>query len=296
MVFKMDQIFYNAYTNTMNGIIKPTVDYYNYVMEFKSDPRTDDWFLVRSPGLLLTIVVTYVYFSVKAGPRFMKDRKPIKLKYTLIVYNFIQVLLSIYLFYEALAGGWAHDYKFSCQSVDYSMNPRAIRMANAVWWYYIAKLSELLDTVFFVLRKKNNQITFLHVYHHFMMVICGWIGVKFLPGGHGTFLGLVNTFIHIWMYLYYMIAALGPQYQKHLWWKRHLTEMQMVQFCFIFIHEFQVLFRQCDYPKAISMLLTVESAFFLYLFGKFYIRAYTSILKKPIVENNNIQNDKLKHH
>ncbi|GJQ75481.1 hypothetical protein Trydic_g17568 [Trypoxylus dichotomus] len=138
-----------------------------------------------------------------------------------------------------------------------------MRMANAVWWYYIAKLTELLDTVFFVLRKKNNQITFLHVYHHFMMPICGWIGVKFLPGGHGTLLGVINSFIHIWMYLYYMIASLGPQYQQYLWWKKHLTEMQMIQFCLIFIHEFQVLFRQCDYPKVISVLLTIQSAFFL---------------------------------
>lgn len=55
-------------------------------------------------------------------------------------------------------------------------------MAAAVWWYFAAKIIELLDTIFFVLRKKNRQITFLHLYHHFMMPICAWIGVKFLPG------------------------------------------------------------------------------------------------------------------
>lgn len=57
-----------------------------------------------------------------------------------------------------------------------------LKMAAAVWWYFFAKIVELLDTVFFVLRKKNRQITFLHLYHHTMMPICAWIGVRFLPG------------------------------------------------------------------------------------------------------------------
>jgi len=39
--------------------------------------------------------------------------------------------------------------------------------------------------VFFILRKKNGQITFLHVYHHGSMVLLWWVGVKFIPGGEG---------------------------------------------------------------------------------------------------------------
>jgi hypothetical protein len=48
------------------------------------------------------------------------------------------------------------------------------------------------------------------------------------PGGHGTLLGVINTFVHIIMYSYYMLAALGPQVQKYLWWKKYLTLLQMV--------------------------------------------------------------------
>lgn len=55
-------------------------------------------------------------------------------------------------------------------------------MARAVWLYYIAKLTELLDTVFFVLRKKERQVSFLHLYHHTMMPICAFIGVKYFAG------------------------------------------------------------------------------------------------------------------
>lgn len=34
------------------------------------------------------------------GPRFMENRKPFELKNVLIVYNFLQVLFSAWLFYE----------------------------------------------------------------------------------------------------------------------------------------------------------------------------------------------------
>nr|CAD7451027.1 unnamed protein product [Timema bartmani] len=100
-------------------------------------------------------------------------------------------------------------------------------MARACWCYMICKVVELLDTVFFVLRKKNNQISYLHLHHHTLMPVCSWIGVKFLPGGHGTLLGVINSFVHIIMYSYYLFAGLGPQFQKYLWWKKHLTTMQM---------------------------------------------------------------------
>lgn len=48
-------------------------------------------------------------------------------------------------------------------------------------------------------------------------------------GGHGTLLGLINSFVHIIMYSYYLLAAFGPTVQKYLWWKKYLTTLQMVK-------------------------------------------------------------------
>lgn len=56
------------------------------------------------------------------------------------------------------------------------------QMANLCWWYYISKLSEFADTVFFVMRKKDSQITLLHLYHHSLTPLETWILVKFLAG------------------------------------------------------------------------------------------------------------------
>lgn len=89
--------------------------------------------------------------------------------------------------------------------------------------YFLSKFTEFFDTIFFVLRKKNKNVSILHVVHHSTMPLTCWIGVKFVPNGHGTFFALLNTFVHIIMYSYYLLAALGPKYQKYLRWKKYLT-------------------------------------------------------------------------
>ena len=61
------------------------------------------------------------------------------------------------------------------------------------------------------------------------MPLSVWPGARYVPGGHASFFGLLNTFVHIVMYFYYMMSAMGPQYQKYLWWKQHLTTLQMIQ-------------------------------------------------------------------
>ncbi|KZC08760.1 Elongation of very long chain fatty acids protein 1 [Dufourea novaeangliae] len=220
------------------------------------------------------IVVSYIYFSTSAGPRYMRDKKPYDLRNVMIVYNFIQVLFSVYLVYEGLVSGWLSDYSYTCQPVDYSNNPNTLRMMRAVHFYFMCKLIELLDTVFFVLRKKNRQITFLHIYHHSLMPICAWIGCRYLPNGHGTLLGVINAFIHVIMYMYYMLSSMGPHMNKYLWWKKHLTTLQLIQFSIIFVHNIQMFFNGCNYPKFISFLLTLNSLLFIYMFGSFYMANY----------------------
>ena len=77
------------------------------------------------------------------------------------------------------------------------------------------------------------------------------------------------------MYLYYMMAALGPQYQKYIWWKRHMTNLQMVQFIAIFIHGSQLLLRNdCNYPTAFGYFIAAHAVLFFVLFAQFYIREY----------------------
>lgn len=103
-----------------------------------------------------------------------------------------------------------------------------LQMAHLSWWYYMSKFVEFCDTIFFVLRKKLSHISTLHVIHHGIMPISVWWGVKFTPGGHSTFFAFVNSAVHIIMYIYYGLSAMGPHMNRYLWWKKYMTTIQMV--------------------------------------------------------------------
>ena len=65
------------------------------------------------------------------------------------------------------------------------MRPSSLftQLASVIWLFYFSKIVEFFDTVFFILRKKNGQITVLHIYHHSTMVALWWIGTKWFAGG-----------------------------------------------------------------------------------------------------------------
>ncbi|EEB17942.1 predicted protein [Pediculus humanus corporis] len=190
-------------------------------------------------------------------------------------------IFSTWIFYEYIQSGWFTGYSFRCQPVDYSYNPKAMRMANTCWWYYFSKFTEFFDTLFFILRKKNSQVSNLHVIHHGIMPFSVWLGLKFAPGGHSTFFAFLNTFVHIVMYFYYMVSAMGPKYQKYIWWKKYLTTFQMVQFVAIFAHQFQLLFTECNYPKHFMVWIAFHGVLFLFLFSDFYKSQYLKGKPKP---------------
>lgn len=262
------------------------VDGYRDIMDNKSDPRVKDWPLMESPLPTLCICLAYAYFVKVLGPKLMENRKPFNLTRILIVYNLAQVLFSVWLFRESILGGWFTHYSFKCQPVDYSNNATALRMARGCWWYYISKFTEFFDTIFFVLRKKNNHISTLHVIHHGIMPLSVWFGVKFTPGGHSSFFGFLNTLVHIVMYTYYLLAAMGPRMQKYLWWKKYLTTFQMVQFILVMLHAFQLLFIECDYPKAFAWWIGLHAVMFYFLFSDFYKQTYMKKTPKKIVQAN----------
>ncbi|XP_011495475.1 PREDICTED: elongation of very long chain fatty acids protein AAEL008004-like [Ceratosolen solmsi marchali] len=266
----------------MAQYVQIVYDGYWDLMDNKSDPRVKDWFLMSSPFPTLAICLCYAYFSKVLGPKIMENKKPFDLKRTMIWYNFAQVIISTWLFSESLASGWAGDYSFRCQPVDYSGNPQALRMARGCWYYYMSKFIEFTDTIFFVLRKKNDHISKLHVIHHGIMPLSVWFGVKFTPGGHSTFFGLLNTFVHIVMYTYYLLAAFGPRIQPYLWWKKYLTSLQMVQFVLVMVHAFQLLFVDCNYPKAFVWWIGFHAVLFYFLFRQFYNETYNKKIQKKL--------------
>ncbi|XP_055772626.1 elongation of very long chain fatty acids protein 4-like [Salvelinus fontinalis] len=208
-------------------LINDTINLYKWALTI-ADKRVEKWPLMDNPLPTLAISSSYLLF-LWLGPKYMQNREPFQLKKTLILYNFSMVVFNFFICKELFLAARAAGYSYICQSVDYSDDPNEVRIAAALWWYFISKGVEYLDTVFFILRKKFNQVSFLHVYHHCTMFTLWWIGIKWVAGGQSFFGAHMNAAIHVLMYLYYGLASFGPKIQKYLWWKKYLTVIQMVR-------------------------------------------------------------------
>uniref|UniRef100_A0A2C9JPP4 Elongation of very long chain fatty acids protein n=1 Tax=Biomphalaria glabrata TaxID=6526 RepID=A0A2C9JPP4_BIOGL len=251
-----------------------------------ADERVSDWPLMW--GYSPTLAITALYLlAVNTLPKFMENRPAFNLKYTLVIYNFICVLINFHICSELLISSTMLGYSYSCQPVSYTYDPYEIRIAKALWWFYFSKCVEMLDTIFFILRKKNNQVSFLHVYHHATMFPIWYIGVKWVAGGQSFFGAMINSFIHVIMYTYYGVAALGPEFQKYLWWKRYLTRLQLIQFVTGIAHASQsLILKGCGFPEWMHWALIFYAFTILLLFINFYYHAYRSSKRTKSTESN----------
>lgn len=241
-----------------------------------ADDRVNSLPFMSTPVWNMYSTLAYLLIVTIVGPKYIKGRKPIQLRLPLFIYNMALVGLNGYFVYEFLAAGWWRNYSLECQEVDYSNSPSAIRMLNVTYLYWLSKHIEFLDTYFFILKQKWNNVSVLHVTHHSLMSYTTWWLVKFAPGGFATFGCLFNSAIHVVMYFYYGVSVLGPQYQKYLWWKKYLTTFQMVQFICVFIHLINILIRHpdCQYPRFLNMIQLSHCCLFFYLFFQFYQKSY----------------------
>eukprot|EP00090_Calanus_glacialis_P001986 TRINITY_DN1148_c1_g1_i2.p1 TRINITY_DN1148_c1_g1~~TRINITY_DN1148_c1_g1_i2.p1 ORF type:complete len:291 (-),score=49.13 TRINITY_DN1148_c1_g1_i2:212-1084(-) len=247
---------------------------YDYLFIELRDPRVDNWLFMSSPWPVLGLCAVYYYVIRVAGPRFMKDRPPYDIKNIMIAYNFFQTFLSLWIFSKACRFWLAGKYNLLCQPVDYSYSEDGWAAADMTWWYFFSKFIDYFDSIFFVLRKKFSHLSTLHVVHHGIMPFTAWWGIKFVGGGHTTFCGFLNMGVHVVMYFYYLMSAMGPEVQKYLWWKRYLTTLQLGQFVTFFVHASLPLFIECDFPKIFSYVILFHGGMFFLLFANFYIQSY----------------------
>ncbi|XP_018364719.1 PREDICTED: elongation of very long chain fatty acids protein 4-like, partial [Trachymyrmex cornetzi] len=100
---------------------------------------------------------------------------------------------------------------------------------RSLWYYFLLKILDYVETGIFVLRKKDNQITALHLYHHVSTLLLAWLSLRYYAVAPVTLMFFINSFMHTIMYMYYLSAAWGPNVRKAVApMKRWITIMQMV--------------------------------------------------------------------
>ncbi|KAG5667958.1 hypothetical protein PVAND_015917 [Polypedilum vanderplanki] len=257
----------------MTSLIKNIQVYFNY-LESLSDPRSKGWFMVDSVVPALSCFIIYILI-VFIGPKIMRNRKPFKLNNLLIFYNFFLVALNLYITLKILTSAYKLNYKFFCQPYQRIISENDIQIVKAMWLLYMSKIIELNDTFFFILRKKDSQLSFLHIYHHSLIVLAFWFGVKWIPSGSVTLGSAANAFVHVVMYFYYGLSAIGVETKRILWLKKSVTIIQLIQFTAFILFMINGFTLKCEFPLWIIYILLPNCLLFIILFGQFYLKTYT---------------------
>lgn len=274
--------------------------YYNYVAydfwEVHGDDYAQGYGLVDGgPWRICAIVCVYLLFVKVIGPRFMRNRPAYDLKNALFYFNMFHILGNGLCSIPALIiTRGTYDCWGSRRTGD-PTNPSHRILLYLSFVYFCAKFMDLFDTVFFILRKKDKQVTFLHVVHHSLMPLCTYIALRFAPIGRTSIIGIVNAVVHTVMYTYYFLSSIESM-RKRLWWKKYLTQMQIVQFVIFFAHSLQGLFfiDGNKFPITISILELLNSLFFMKSFTDFFLATYKKS-EKPVTRSTGTPvDDKLK--
>lgn len=230
----------------------------------EANPVKQVWII--GPVFFSVFYLQVVYF----GQRFMADKKPLCIKPFVFTYNLYQCLLNLVtvgaMCWEVYTNPhytsvWGNAPQRDAQ--------KGFAISFLVWLHYNNKFVELLDTFWMVLKKKDKQISFLHCYHHILLIWVWWYCCRVEPTGESWFGACVNSFIHVIMYGYYTMALLNIPCP----WKRWITNCQMLQFAVCLTHAGYVFYRD-EMPRGLSYAQAWVMVNMLYLFGRFYAESY----------------------
>ena len=115
------------------------VELYEYLLGL-ADHRVATWPLMSSPWPTVFITLTYLYL-VSVGPKFMANRKPLELKPLLLLYNASVAGLNLYIGLELTLTSQQLDFSWTCEPVDYTLNPLALRVASALWYEHFLPMT-----------------------------------------------------------------------------------------------------------------------------------------------------------
>ncbi|WP_411023216.1 elongation of very long chain fatty acids protein, partial [Salmonella sp. s51228] len=100
-----------------------------------------------------------------------------------------------------------------------------------------------------------------------------WMGIAWVAGGQSTLGAILNSIVHIVMYTYYGLSSF-PELRPFLWWKKHITHLQLIQFGSGVVLGAYTILTGCNFPMWMQLTFVAYATSFLILFGNFYYQAY----------------------
>ena len=257
-------------SNTIDNKTISTLKYYNFNTD---DKITTNLILIQKPSIVLMINIMYLLFVLASKyirPKFKRIPRNERyvIKYLMSFYNIILILIS----YKILIGIIYETYfknQYSLWGNEY--NAYETNLAYLIYMFYISKYYEYFDTVIMVMNGNMEQVTVLHVYHHSSISCIWWLITYSEPGGDVYFSAMINCFIHMCMYCYYLLSSIIPKESNQLCGK-YLTQMQISQFVLNIVQSLYCL-RKNNFAS-ISLVYMVS---LICLFGNFYYKKHNKI-------------------
>lgn len=162
---------------------------FNYLYFFSISVESYETYVhVFSLFILLIIFAFYLWFVLIAGPDFMSKREPYNVKHLLRLYNIFQVTVCSIFVLRAYELGFTFKYVFKCEKFDFLNIDERSEIKVGVWLFLMLRVFEFVETIFFILRKKQNQASFLHIFHHIGSVVMTWLFIVSRAGERNKFL------------------------------------------------------------------------------------------------------------
>jgi GNS1/SUR4 family len=108
----------------------------------------------------------------------MRQRKAFDIKKFLAAYNLFQIFACIYYLVNIFKTGMTLDYAYNCYMPTYDN----VGHVKLMYFLYLIKGVELIETVCFILKRNFRQVSFLHVYHHVSTFMLTYFGVTQIGG------------------------------------------------------------------------------------------------------------------
>ena len=265
-----------------NGMVEPLVFEYIEKVSGEDIRKTPSLAMqkgpefMKSPTVVVTAGLVYSIFCFLAKLLVKQKKKgtpdPAWLKRVVFFHNVFLVGLSSY-----MSGGIilnSYNKGMTPWGSKYDENDKTLSDLTLI--FTLSKLYEFLDTVIMVLKGNMYQVTFLHCYHHVSVSFFWWMAWYIMPGGDSWLGSALNSFVHVVMYSYYLLASMSsdPSFRKkYLWWGRYLTTFQMLQFVENGIH-CVLMIKYKWYSKVMATFGIYYMISLFILFGNFFVKKY----------------------
>jgi len=266
-------------------------DWADYAWRFRWEPGVTflaDWNVAIGSSIGYCILVYGMAYFMRNQARF--EMKTFSLihninMFLISVFCFIGLTYGVYLSYQA--GGIEILF---CDAKNRQHGVGVLKFWMHIFW--LSKIYEFVDTIIIVLRKA--PLIFLHVYHHWITNLLVFFTLYYaMPTAWSAC--VLNAFVHIPMYLYYLLSIAGF---KDLWFKRYITQIQIMQFITVLLlHLTSVLYHYYVSQNCSSFDVWWKNtaggsviASYLLLFLHFYSQSYGKDGKKKAAPAGNGSN------